>query len=335
MIGVCSNISAKIFGKNLYNDEKRKFCQLMYKGVLHKRIELNKEGVIEMTKEAKEMKNSDKFDVVIGNPPYKGKGRGLHLRFLELAFNFLKESGSLSFIHPATWLISKKNNQFYSYMRNLVSKSVIDFTFLNPDTVFGVEMSMPVVITNLIKNNGLKEYKVIDKIFGNSWFYSSIHDINIFGNYPEYFSLCDKILPVASKNSLHDNIGKNGKYYVILPKITGHLDKKSLYRDDFFTLCNSVTHISKNKDKNGLIFGFNSKKEAVNFINYIKSKFARFALSIYKFNKNIHMGELRAVPWLDFSKYYTDKNLCDMFGVTSKELVFIDTIIPDYHKDKK
>ena len=106
-------------------DEKRKFCQLMYKGVLHKKIELNKEGVIEMTKEAKKMKNSNKFDVVIGNPPYqpnvkKSNGDGsrhtLWDKFVVLSFEILKDKGYLCMVHPSKW--RKPEDNLLDLMKN-------------------------------------------------------------------------------------------------------------------------------------------------------------------------------------------------------------------------
>ena len=276
-----------------------------------------------------------KFDVVIGNPPYFGKGKGLHLRFLETAFELTQDDGYVLFVHPATWLISNKVDgtatKYYKQIKQLVAKSVLDFTFLNPDVLFGVEMSMPIVITFLRKNNGNVKYRVIDKIKNEVWDYDDIDDINIFCNYPEYFSLKGKFLQAANKDCLDTHVDSDGRFYVILPKITGHLDKKSLFRNDFFTLCNRTTVVSKQKDKSGLVFGFQTQKEAENFLAYVQSKVARFALAIYKFNKNIHMGELRSVPWLDFSQEYTDNRLRKEFNITDQEWKFIDSVIPDYY----
>jgi len=54
--------------------------------------------------------NIDKFDAVIGNPPYhdgsgnKGKGHTLWTRFIEVALNkLLKENGYLVYVHPSVW----------------------------------------------------------------------------------------------------------------------------------------------------------------------------------------------------------------------------------------
>jgi len=52
----------------------------------------------------------DKFDIIIGNPPYqddsgnKGKGHTLWTRFVEISLNnLLNENGYLVFIHPSLW----------------------------------------------------------------------------------------------------------------------------------------------------------------------------------------------------------------------------------------
>jgi hypothetical protein len=52
----------------------------------------------------------DKFDIIIGNPPYqdasgnKGKGHTLWTKFVEKSINYLlKENGYLVFVHPSLW----------------------------------------------------------------------------------------------------------------------------------------------------------------------------------------------------------------------------------------
>ena len=57
-----------------------------------------------------EIYNINKFDAVIGNPPYhdgsgnKGKGHTLWTKFIEVAINkFLKKNGYLIYVHPSVW----------------------------------------------------------------------------------------------------------------------------------------------------------------------------------------------------------------------------------------
>jgi 16S rRNA G1207 methylase RsmC len=45
-----------------------------------------------------------KFDIVIGNPPCL---QGLHMQFLEAAFDMLSLNGELIFVHPATDFIKQ------------------------------------------------------------------------------------------------------------------------------------------------------------------------------------------------------------------------------------
>ena len=80
-----------------------------------------------------------------------------------------------------------------------------------------------------------------------------------------------------------------------------------------------------------LYYGFKSKNEAGNFISYLKSKFSRFSLSIYKINSQLCRGELESVPWLDFTQEWTDEKLKEYFNITDKEWEFIESVIPDYY----
>ena len=87
----------------------------------------------------------DKYDVIIGNPPYvdhkeikcstpKHKPANLYLLFLEKSLNQLKDNGELIFIMPTTWLTStsasalttKINNDFSIQYFEVVNENVWD-----------------------------------------------------------------------------------------------------------------------------------------------------------------------------------------------------------------
>ena len=65
---------------------------------------------------------------------------------------------------------------------------------------------------------------------------------------------------------------------------------------------------------------------------YFKTKFVRFSISIYKLNQNLHRGELMAVPYMDFSKEWTDEKLFDYFELTQEERDFINTYIQNWYE---
>ena len=68
--------------------------------------------------------------------------------------------------------------------------------------------------------------------------------------------------------------------------------KTNMYRDDFYTLCmkNPINNLGL-RNKNMIVF----LSEQVN-IDYLCSDFARFCLSLYKNNSNLHRGELTIIP---------------------------------------
>jgi hypothetical protein len=61
----------------------------------------------------------------------------------------------------------------------------------------------------------------------------------------------------------------------------------------------------------------------------------RFILSCYKSTSHIDNGELEVIPWMDFTKEWDDKKLCEEFGISAELWKYIDNFIPDYYEDYK
>jgi len=72
---------------------------------------------------------------------------------------------------------------------------------------------------------------------------------------------------------------------------------------------------------------FNSEQEALNFSNYLKTKFVRFLVALRKNTQDVSKSKFRFVPKLDFNKDWSDQTLYRMFKITSDEQKFIDTIV--------
>ena len=128
------------------------------------------------------------------------------------------------------------------------------------------------------------------------------------------------------------------KEYCQLASIIGDhsKDKLVMYRDDFYTF------VMKNSEKNKGIrkdlgkdsmptFEFDSIYERYNFINYLKTDFARFCLSIFKINANNHRGEMEIIPWLDFTQSWDDEKLFNHFDINKETQNYIRKFIPDYY----
>ena len=68
-------------------------------------------------------------------------------------------------------------------------------------------------------------------------------------------------------------------------------------------------------------------------MNYAKTKTVRFLLSFVKNGPNVGRGEFEVIPWMDFTKEWDDKKLCEEFGISEELWQYIDNFIPDYYED--
>ena len=73
---------------------------------------------------------------------------------------------------------------------------------------------------------------------------------------------------------------------------------------------------------------FNTKKEAVNYSDYMKTKFYRFMLSLRTITQHITQEKFAWVPDMgDYTLVYTDQDLYQHFGLTTKEIEHIENTI--------
>ena len=93
-----------------------------------------------------------------------------------------------------------------------------------------------------------------------------------------------------------------------------------------------MEHVGKSQR---LHYGFSSEAERNNFLSYCKTKVVRFLLSLIKINGALARGELKVIPWLDFTQEWNDKKLCEEFNIDEELWLYIDKFIPDYYEDYK
>jgi site-specific DNA-methyltransferase (adenine-specific) len=73
---------------------------------------------------------------------------------------------------------------------------------------------------------------------------------------------------------------------------------------------------------------FNTKKEAENYMDYMKTKFFRFMLSLRVISQHINREKFSWVPDLgDYSHPYTDEDLYKKFNLTKREINHIEKSI--------
>lgn len=288
-----------------------------------------------------------KFDVIVGNPPYKN---GLHIEIFNKSFDILKDGGNLIFVHPSTPFISHKDtrdDKKTQRIKEIVNNYDCELTLINGNKLFDAGFFVPLSITNLTKKENRNisvYYKHHDESNTTKHIYNTIDNVYIHGN--------DTVLKIKDKifNKMNESIfdvSKNNdfaiKKYVEIVAISGNAPKlfSTTINPDFFQLIykkdqNSFEQLIKDEKTKSNSIAVKNEKEAINCINYCMTKFARFCLSLSKVNQHVDSGELKSVPYMDFSQEWTDEKLFDYFELTQEERDFILEFIPNlYERDFK
>jgi hypothetical protein len=278
--------------------------------------------------------NVKKFDVVFSNPPYNGN---LDLKILKSLFE-QKISKKIVFVHPAGYLLDKKfKTKLYNDIRNNNYLESVNMFWGNK--LFDIKLTYPCCISTWNTNKTNDDCFVYDNAISQTKYVCKINDISI---HPAWVNAWFKQLNY-NKNLITE-LTPNGEltdYSVKFALIRGHVHDSGGYMDDYFTLI--CKDIETNKCDHTFAFGnhvhtklhwaFNSEDERENFINYCKTKIVRFILSGIKAGNHLDSGELEVIPWLDFTKEWDDKKLCEEFGISEELWKYIDNFIPDYYDD--
>jgi hypothetical protein len=144
---------------------------------------------------------------------------------------------------------------------------------------------------------------------------------------------------IDSTNRLIDG----SKFYCQLAAIIGHanLTGETMVKHDFYTLVMKDSERNKgvrnlNVRKDGfIVYEFDTENEQNNFIDYLKTDFARFCLAITKNTQNNHYGEMELIPWLDFKEAWDDNKLFKKFNVSQELQDYIREFLPDYYGIRK
>ena len=72
---------------------------------------------------------------------------------------------------------------------------------------------------------------------------------------------------------------------------------------------------------------FNSEQEAVNFKQYLATRFVRYLILQSVSSIHLTKEKFRFVPMQDFSKAWTDAELYEKYGLTDEEIAFIESMI--------
>ena len=122
--------------------------------------------------------------------------------------------------------------------------------------------------------------------------------------------LIDQFKPMISKlTSEHaGNPDNNGQYRVLSKMLI--LEPKQICSQSYLT-----------------IGGFDNYEEALNLFDYLRTKFVRFLILQTLAGMNLSINNFRFVPWLDFTKKWTDEGLYAKYNLSEEEIRFIESMI--------
>ena len=283
------------------------------------------------------------FTQSISNPPYKGQ---LHLEFL---LKQLEISDAVKQIHPSGWLFrttSSIEKAVKSSLKNRVKKLIL----FNGNAVFkGAAFACPLVITEAVKFHS-GDIEVENQITGNTYYIKDLSEFptGYWEPTKEHKDMVNLFKSLSNTNIYSLVRDTPTKPFLGCPKVVGHgvvrekflgcprvvgnarTNNPNLYATyDFhiFHYRNSNLDTAKSK-----VFKVNNEDELVSLKSYVKTKFARFGLSINKVSQDLYIKRyLDIVPLPPLDREWTDESLVEYYGLTKDQSEYIDSFIPDYY----
>ena len=294
------------------------------------------------------------FDVIFTNPPYNRNKDQAFLK--DLITN--KVADRIVCVHPGAFLFGhNENNKVAEDLKN--TNTLEEVTLFWGNEMFDTELKHAHCISVWDMNHNSDKVTIHDKAFTERkdiyntdefTYATNVNDVTVHSLVADKaaklfkkFMNCDSILNHATITD--DNKTEFGfkcspfrrgmdytkrNYGMFFSMIgNGQKAKDNAFIDDNFIWT------GKNEAQ-GMRWYFNTEEERTNFFNYLKLKSTRFLLSLNKNVTDLTTGRvLRTVPWMDFTKHYSEEDLKKAWGIDEELWDYIDKFIPDYYEDYK
>lgn len=262
-----------------------------------------------------------KFDKIIMNPPFTGDEH-LYLRITEKSSNYANDIVCLT---PIVAYISFGANKRVSTLRNNLQQKFESFECVH-STEFGAIIGSDIYILKF--RDGVNPID-LDDLFFDRYKNPKLAKI-IFNKFKDYGS---DLKPYF--NNTKEKI-KSHKYNCYMPYIRGTL-KNGVICWDWTTLFAPTIKYEFEEYKGKAnpdslrSFGFDTKEECKNFVDYCDSDIVMFAIHFMKLNFHIHASNFTYVPCMPtYTKSWTDDEIAKELGLTQEEVDYIHDEMKDF-----
>lgn len=302
-------------------------------------------------KHMKEVWGVDRFDISIGNPPYNDSNDGDNNKTKNVynlfTFKSLNLSDKLVFVTPSRWFgIENMKN-----MRNFLFSNGIYLINICDDNIFGKNVSIDGGVSYFLvdklskkeleikKNNkivgGFLNNKIIisDNIETLSSIIKKIKSksctyLSSLYKRPQYIKSNDNRFSetgfevLASKNkkfNINIDINNNqfySNYKVCFEKTSGSYKKNGIsglrIENPNLLTTESIA-----------FFPFETKKEALSCLSYLKTNFVFLLRDINQFDKNFNKYIFDLIPFINFDEEWCDELIFNFYEFNQSEIDFI------------
>ena len=309
-----------------------------------------------------------KFDVIVANPPFN-LGEKMLTKWFDLA-------DTICTVQPSTWLLCKKKTKnICSHLDS--GEFIADIESINGSEYFDAGISGVMAVQffekNITKHNTCnivfdgKQYTKTDDISLTSndellnEFKRIVEPIYLNKNIESIMCLDHKLLPNMGINRLLEYNPNPNWWCMGIQLLRGNKNKHTGEpKDDFYTIIsnnnaviNRKTGLYKNIHEeeipnrtveNNQKFNFqfyihaDTKIELDNITNYLKTDFCRGCLRLIKTSTNLMAGELKYIPWFDFSDPVFSKSPSEIddylfakYNISDEIRKHIEELLHDYY----
>ncbi len=356
-----------IIEKQLYIGELNKKNCLIIKQIfnIENKYKLNLYEGDTLNINLKEVFNINKFDIIIGNPPYneelktkQGSAPALYNKFIEY---YMTKCDIISFIIPSRWFAGGKGLDKFRAMMLKKTDIVYIKHYNNACEIFGNSVEIKGGVNYFLidnKYNGLcnyngselklcnydifvdsKYYNIIDKIIK----YNSLSKIFIGQSYSGINSNDNRLINTNTNTSLLCYVSQQKGFikYIEKDKITKERDfnkwkiitTRSAYGaysgfgNMFIAKPNEICNQSY------VIFEVNSKNEAESLLSYMKCKLPNLLLSLRKSSQDISEATCKWIPLPPLNNEWTDEKVYKYFKLSKEEIKLIKKTKINGYKD--